>query len=674
MYIIPEEYEPGTLAAIPLQTRKRGNPGSKRAKRKYKDVICTFDIETTRLEDIEQSIMYVWQMHFHHHFSMIGRTWHQLESILESFANELNDDETIIIFIHNLSYEFQFLRAIHEWKTEEVFAVSPRKVLKTSMFDGKIEFRCTYLHSNMSLEEFTKKMDVEHKKLDGEAFDYTIKRYPWTPLSEYEIRYCLHDVIGLAECLEKEMEIDGDTLYTLPLTSTGYVRRDVKAAMRSCKQWAVKPALLTLEVYKLCREAFRGGDTHASRYWANMVLTDVFSADRVSSYPDVICNCDFPITAFEPIGKQSIDEVVRLMVDRKKALLLRVALTRPRLRDCLWGFPYISKDKCRNLQKGRIDNGRVLEAEYLETTLTDVDLKIILDQYTFDDIVCFDVHHARYGKLPRVMTDVVKDYFRKKTELKGVAGQEVQYMKSKNKVNACYGMTAQDPVKQDVIFDNGDWSEAQEDMEVLLNKSNEKAFLCYQWGVWVTAHARRELQDMLKIAGHNAVYCDTDSVKYVGKADFTAYNETIMERSKANGAFATDIKGRVHYMGIAEPDGHYTQFKTLGAKKYVFTKPGSDTVHVTIAGVNKKRGGPELQRAGGVAAFAPGFTFIDAGGTESVYNDHPENGTIIIDDHTLHITPNVVIRDSTYTVGLTAEYARLLDFDIKNLDISRDLW
>ena len=197
-------------------------------------------------------------------------------------------------------------------------------------------------------------------------------------------------------------------------------------------------------------------------------------------------------------------------------------------------------------------------------------------------------------------------------------------------------------------------------MEDLLETSNKKAFLCYQWGVWVTAWARYRLQEGIKLAGDNFVYCDTDSVKYIGEIDWTDYNKKRIADSLKSGAYATDPAGITHYMGVYEFDGEYAEFKTLGAKKYAYTYKDSGETHVTIAGVNKRKGGAELDKHGGLDAFKPGFVFTEAGGTESVYNDHPEIGTICRDGHDITITPNIVIRDSTYTLGITAEYENIL--------------
>ena len=660
MYLTPKQYIPGTIKALNPVKRKAGNPGgTQNRKLHYKDIIAAFDIETTRLSEIEQSIMYVWQLHLDGIGTIIGRTWNELLMLLKQFRDELQK-ETLCIFVHNLSYEFQFLQAIYNFQQDEVFAVDSRKVLKCTMWDGAIEFRCSYLHSNMSLAQYTKKMGVAHAKLSGDDFDYTIRRYPWTPLTDSEIAYCTHDVLGLVEAIKKEMAMDGDNLYTFPLTSTGYVRRDAKAAMRQSRNHGIKDILPDYELYKLLREAFRGGNTHANRYYADRVLHNVKSADRISSYPEVMCNHQYPVSQFHKSCDNTPERVMALITKQKKAVVCRVKLWAVRLIDELWGCPYLSFDKCRNVINGARDNGRILSADYLETSVTDVDLKIILGEYEFDNMEFTDVYYARYGNLPEPLIDVVQDYYRKKTELKNVPGQEVYYTKSKNKLNSCYGMMAQDPGKQSNIFKEGEWAVEEKEQSDILDDRNKHAFLAYQWGVWVTAWARYELEEGLKIAGHNFVYCDTDSVKHVGDCDFSVYNRAKEKRSKETGAYATDKHGETFYMGVYESDGTYADFATMGAKKYVYTEtPGGET-HCTIAGVNKKLGGKELDKHGGIAAFRRGFVFREAGGTESVYNDHPTNGVIEIDGHKLLITPNIVIRESEYTLGVSRDYASLL--------------
>ena len=682
--ISPDQFPFDEFARTRTQKRRRGNPGLKKGKQvRYLDLISAFDIETTRLPDIEQGIMYVWQWAFSSGFTVMGRTWDEFRLFVSRLSERIPDGVKLVVFVHNLSYEFHYLRGIYEFTSENVFALKARKILKAIMA-GCLELRCSYLHSNMRLETYLDKMQTEHRKLDGSTYDYSQIRYPWTPLTEYELAYCANDVQGLVEAVMIEMEHDGDNLYTFPLTSTGYVRRDAKAAMREVSHNWLTAQLPAFDIFQMLREAFRGGNTHANRYYTRQILHDVHSADRSSSYPDIQCNCLFPVSEFFHLeGRQSFEAVMDLITRRKKAVLMRCAITRPRLRLRSWGCPYLSRDKCRQImdaedQPATYDNGRILQAGYLETTLTDVDLRIVAEEYVWDDIVFFDVAYARYGPLPQQLIRETIRYYRLKTELKNVAGQEVLYTKSKNKLNSIYGMMAQSPVRQSIIYtqDPDDLAdlflEANEDEAGLLEKYNRRAFLCYQWGCWVTAWARYRLEEGIRLAhqpGAEFIYCDTDSVKYLGTIDWDAYNRDRIEDSKRSGAFATDPDGITHYMGVYEQEHDMAEFATLGAKKYVYRERPDSQLVCTIAGVAKKAGGRELDRHGGLKAFRPGFTFVDAGGLEAVYNDRPELEPLEIDGHRLVITANVVLRPSTYTLGLSADYQRLLDGYVFTTDI-----
>jgi len=650
-----QEFNEYAFRKVEIQKRKRGNQRNKKND-KYLDIISAFDIETTRLKDIEQSVMYIWQWQIGDD-TIVGRTWEEFKSFCKILKANAKKGSKLVVFVHNLSYEFQFLRGIYNFQPEEVFALDSRKVVKCTMYDF-LEFRCSYIHSNMSLSEYTNKMGAKHSKLSGDEFNYNIMRYSWTPLTNKELQYCVNDVLGLTEAIKIEMAHDKDNLYTFPMTSTGYVRRDAKKAMRS-EHIRVKEQLPNIHIYEMCREAFRGGNTHANRFYAGKIIPNVKSADRSSSYPDVQCNCEFPIGEFFEAGSMTLDEIIKTINLKHKAVLMRVKLYNVTLINEFWGCPYLSRDKCRMIKNGVYDNGRILYAEYLETTITDIDLKIILSEYNFDDFKAFEVAYARYGRLPDSLINMIIKYYKAKTELKGIKEQELYYMKSKNKLNSIYGMTAQDPVKQDISFIDGIFKIGEEDIEELLNEANQRAFMPYQWGVWTTALARLRLEEGIRLAGENFVYCDTDSVKYVGDIDWSAYNKEREADSLKSGAYATDPKGITHYMGVYEDDGFYPQFATLGAKKYCYNDESGE-LHTTIAGVTKREGGKELEEAGGIKAFKSGFIFNKAGGTESIYNDFPDIDEIEIEGHMLPITSNVVIKESSYTLGITHEYERLL--------------
>lgn len=685
--ITPAEFPAEWFKSLGPQQRSRGNPRS-RQRIKYWDILTAFDIETTRISEIEQSVMYVWQWAFGPELVVMGRTWDEFQEFVKLLRSLIPEGVMLAVWVHNLSFEFQFLRGILRFETDDVFCVKPRKVLR-ARWSGLLEFRCSYLHSNMSLGEFTRKMHVEHVKLSGKEYDYDKPRYPWTPMTARELEYCSNDVVGLVEALAVEMELDGDNLYTIPLTSTGYVRRDAKHAMRQVSHSYLTTQLPDVEIFAELREAFRGGDTHGNRFYTitedgdGQTVRDVEHVDRSSSYPDVICNDQYPVSPFfQQEGRMDWEELSKLIFIREKAVVCRCAFTKLRLRDPFFPAPYLSRDKCRQIMGATFDNGRILEAEYLETTITDVDLRIIARDYRWESAAFWDVAYSRYGPLPDPLKKLTIEYYRMKTELKGAPGQDVYYTKAKNKLNSIYGMMAQNPAKGKVLFIQDGvldkWGQLDyypEDKSKttaeILEDSKKRAFLCYQWGVWVTAWARYRLREAIWTVidqGAEFLYCDTDSVFYQGSVDWREYNRQRTDASKASGAYATDAKGRTHYMGVLEPEDHVEEFRTMGAKKYVCRINGK--LISTIAGVGKSAGGRELEAAGGIQAFAPGFMFREAGGVEAIYNDVPEVTSWEVEGRTLQITSNVTLRPSTYTLGLAADYERLL----RNLRYTMDFY
>ena len=154
--------------------------------------------------------MYVWQFQIEDN-TIVGRTWDEFLLFCEKVTEQLKENEYLMIYVHNLSFEFSFLKGVYLFKPEEVFCIDRRKVLKCEMYDH-FELRCSYLLSNMSLSAFTHKMGVT-EKLSGEEFDYKKIRYPWTVLTERELLYCVVDVQSLVEALKVYFSIESDNFY-----------------------------------------------------------------------------------------------------------------------------------------------------------------------------------------------------------------------------------------------------------------------------------------------------------------------------------------------------------------------------------------------------------------------------------------------------------------------------
>lgn len=636
-------------------------PNHKRGKKKdtFMNCTCAFDIETYTLQDDsledKQAVMYIWQFGCNDR-CCYGRTWDQYKD----FVDQLNSflPATLVVFDHNLSFEFQWLSGIFDFKTEDVFCTAPRKILKAKC--GKIEYRCSMLLSNDSLAGFCDKHKVEHRKQSGETFDYSKERYYFTPLTLYEYKYALYDVIGLIEAVNAEMKMESRDLYTLPMTSTGYVRQDVKACLykfNRYKQPHLQPT--TPLMYFRLKEAFRGGNTHANRYFANTIIDEKgFCIDISSDYPFQMCSKKFPMSGWRQTDA-SIDNYFDL-AKRGYCTLIVFECFGCYLIDKYDGFPPLSKSKCRNLYKDICDNGRVLSAVYFETTMTDIDFEIFLKHYD-GDIRIKELYYCRYDYLPIELRCYILKHYKDKTALKGVSGEyaEIRYMQAKNRLNAIYGLSVQDVLRAIIEYIDGLYKESEKDtLDERIQKNIQKAYMSFSWGCWVTAYARQQLEDGINAYNKDgfALYCDTDSVFGIGDIDLPKLNEKYLFYSKKHDLQAIDSKGKEHFMGVFELDKTWDRIKFMGAKKYAYEKDGE--MYVTIAGVNKKKGKQQLKAAGGLEAMKDGFVFRGVN-SNAIYNDDIDTH-IMKQGRPIHITKNVALEESDYTLGLTGDYEYIL--------------
>ena len=646
-----DDFDYDIIGKAKILKKKRG----RRSKHKYLDLVTAFDIETTNIDKYQQSVMYIWQWQIEDK-TVIGRTWEEFQYFYQRILNNIPDGAELVCLVHNLSFEYQFLKSIIP--VDSVFAMDTRKIL--NFRSGAIEFRCTYIHSNMSLDKYLQMMDVPDRKVQG--FDYKKKRYSWTKLSEDEMLYCINDVRGLVEAYRTEMKRDGDDLYTIPQTATGYARRLAKKAMGPYRRW-INPFMPDVEVFQALRKAFRGGNTHCNRHHAGKIIQDeiIESYDISSSYPSVMLTEYFPSKFYE----WDPDRLEYALMHNKACLML-LHMENVKLKDERWGCPYIPKAKCEGIMNAEYDNGRVLSADVIEIYCTEVDLEIFDMEYDFDYKV-LRMWCASKRRLPKAFRNLLMDQYKHKTELKGV--DDYLYSKYKNHFNSNYGMAVQNPCKPDYIVqpDGMIIEDMSRTIDDLIEDYQRKGWLPYQWGVWVCAYSRLKLEmGMQAIPYDDFLYCDTDSIKY--KGDHGHIFEELNQRYfRYRDLYAEDKNGVQHFIGVYEKDVSYKSFSSLGAKKYAYE---DDTgLHVTISGVNKKIGAKELQS---IENFREGFVFRDAGGTESIYNDDPDPEYINIQGHRIHVTSNLYLRDSTYTLGMTLEYRTLLIM-LSNSDIRYSL-
>ena len=403
---------------VQVQKKRKGQRG----KTRYYDIVLAFDIETTNIDEIRNSVMYIWQLQVGKVGSITGRTWDEFRECLDMIeAHSSTGDALYVTLVHNLSFEWQWLKNVI--KIDDVFAMDDRKVLyfTSSMF----EFRCTYIHSNMSLDKYVESVGGEYRKVKN--YDYSKKRYYFTPLTDEELEYCIMDVRSLEEAYTLQMERDGDNLYSIPYTSTGYVRREFKRALHK-HRFEIKEALPDAEVFEGLRQAFRGGNTHANRWNADKILDNVTSYDISSSYPSVMLTELFPME-FVKREPAKFEQALRF----NRACLIHIELFDVMLIDERFGAPYLPKAKLETVTEAVLDNGRVLSCEYCRLWLTEIDFTILLKEYEFSYNI-LELYTAKKKPLPKAFRELLLSMYVKKTEMKG--GDEYAYNKYKNMVNA----------------------------------------------------------------------------------------------------------------------------------------------------------------------------------------------------------------------------------------------
>lgn len=628
-------------------------------KYQYNDVFLTFDIETTSINDGDrhEGFMYLWQLcigNMTDKAVYMGRTWEEFIIMLAKikiFYN-LSVNRKMVIYVHYLPFEYQFIKDF--LIVENIFAREVRKPIKLEV--NCFEFRCSQALSNMSLKEFIKYTgNTVFYKLDGEEFNYSKTRTPKTPLTDQELGYGFNDVRGLHDSICKLLQ--EYNIAEIPITSTGYVRKDVRNAlkMNQKNREMFLNKRLTEKDYIMCKQAFRGGDTHASRFASDVIISGIIHCvDLTSAYPWAMLTQYFPAGKFNEVNIKNEKEL-NFYINNKCCLFYLELFDLHVKPDETSSYIAVSKTLER---KGVLsDNGRVLKADYVKIAVTEIDYKIIKETYTAKHKIVSCFRYCNRGMLPKEERQTILSYFIAKCELKGK--DKFLYGKSKNKLNAGYGMHATDPVREEITTDGHEWRKEKGDIAAKLDKyyKNKNNCLSYQDALWVTAHVRYLLHRGRKFLTW-PIYWDTDSLKYIGtppKKLFKDLNNQIAKESIAKGAYYDASNGKRYILGLFDIEKPYKRFKTLGAKKYVY-EDMSDKLHVTVAGINKAKGAIALEK---LENFRIGNELHDVGRTVAYYQES-EVHKITINGDTFTTASNISLMDTTYTIGVDDDYLKVL--------------
>ena len=142
--------------------------------------IFTFDIETTSFfvkpsgevipydksytddeyTDFKKgAICYIWQFGINDDI-YYGRNLSEFPKFLDTVSKNVSCETLKYVWVHNLSFEWQFIREYLKDKITSVFARKERKPIKFNTSDNW-EFRCSYMLTRLSLSNWGKQIGDE---------------------------------------------------------------------------------------------------------------------------------------------------------------------------------------------------------------------------------------------------------------------------------------------------------------------------------------------------------------------------------------------------------------------------------------------------------------------------------------------------------------------------------
>lgn len=580
----------------------------------YNDCIIMCDTETSKERYKENCSNYVvaWTMSVRafdtNIVTLYGHKPSDLIECIDKMHKLLPGDKTII-YIHNESFDWVFLRKfmMRKWGT-------PDKQLNTKShyplfitFNNGITFKDSLILAQRKLEKWANDLDVEHKKAVG-SWDYDKVRQQSDDFDTEELHYIENDTLAGVECIQATMNTLHKRIYSMPYTATGIPREAIrKIGKEFHARDLFKRIVPEFTIQCILEDVYHGGYTHANRHYISRTLKgEIICLDFASSYPFVMLSEKYPMERFAPL-EETVEPSYILENAEDYAFIFTLILKDVKLKDDSIPMPALQMSKSQTINAIE-DNGRILASKLVIIKTNEIDLSVIMEQYEAKSAACTGVYFSEKDYLPRWFTDYVFECYTDKCKLKD--GDPVLYSIAKAKVNSLYGMLCQKPCKPliEEDYQTGEYAPNKEtDPEEMYAKYVKKytSILPYQWGVWVTSFAFKNLFELGKCVASDGVwaYSDTDSC-YATKWDWSkveAYNKQCRKKLKANDYSAVIHNGKEFWLGEASKDGAYSEFRSAGSKRYCvryadipeYRKPDSkgnilaNKLKITVAGVPK---------------------------------------------------------------------------------------
>ena len=349
------------------------------------------DIETSTLYNDEEEPTAVWLSYgYCNLYNKDGfrvntcsfRDWITLQNFLLQCEQHFIDRK-ILCFVHNLGYEFDFLIK-NISRPISILSNASHAVISSCIEKlPQIEFRCTYKLTGLPLRKIGELIGMQ--KLESDYRTIT----PDDDITKEEWEYCCRDCDIVAGYISKILLKEYGCLRNIPLTKTGRVRKTFKDFYAQMVKADGKPPewdLLPPEnCYTAMLDAFAGGICTSNPLFTGIVLHNVQSFDITSSYPYAQLSEEYPYSIIkeESPTKQMLKEkfwIAKIKFNNIKSLFN-------------WGWLSISKMNDFSTEKSKFFNGKLLSAEYVTRTITNVDYEMIKKTYSFSDIEIIEFYH-----------------------------------------------------------------------------------------------------------------------------------------------------------------------------------------------------------------------------------------------------------------------------------------
>ena len=570
----------------------------------YNDVIISLDTESSRKQDhVEgqpgECHLCAWTISilaFDHCFvTLYGNKPSECIACINMIRSHLRGDLTYF-FVHNLAWDWMFLRKFmfkawgypsDQLNTKSHYPISIK-------FANGLIFRDTLIIAQTNLDHWAKDLGVTLKQKG--KWDYDQIRNQDHVFSPDELSYIECDTKALCECVNEYSKSLNKSVYSIPFTATGLVRADVRQIGKENRAKELFKRLVPdYPLYKIMESCFHGGYCHSNRDLIGEVLSGIRGYDFTSSYLFSLLGFKYPMTGYTKIGNMSLKDIIAESDDY--SFIFRLVLKNVRLKDPRDPMPFLQFSKCSWRVNAVCDNGRILCADGIEIYINEIDALTIYEQYDYDMEICVDVYEATKGYLPRWFTDYVFELFSRKSLLKAQGIDGIEYVLAKGRANSCFGLCVQKFCQQliEELYDLNEYQVQEQDEEEVYNKYIKKrgVILPYQWGLHCTTISSRNLFKFAHMAVKvEWVYSDTDSV-YATDWDYAKiyeYNDWCKSQLRSNGYDAVRIDDQEFWLGVATSHPKkdaYSEFVTLGAKRYCGRSLKDNKLHITVSGVPK---------------------------------------------------------------------------------------